>query len=215
MFSSASTSAISRLSKPAAAFEKAIDDLCRLYSFKPEVVACDLHPDYASTHWAETSGLPLIRIQHHQAHVAACAAENNVQGAYLGHLLGRHGIWPRRRHLGRRVLSRRTTAVSNASLTCAPLACPAAMPRSAKAGVPPPVCMLEVFGVGASATLTFGTQSPGNPRLDEAKVRYMLERGINVVPTTSVGRLFDAVACISGVARAEPLRRSGGHAPRK
>ena len=58
--------------------------MCRLYSFKPEVVACDLHPDYASTQWAERFGLPLIRVQHHQAHVAACAAENNVQGAYLG-----------------------------------------------------------------------------------------------------------------------------------
>ena len=38
------------------AFEKAIDDLCRLYSFKPEAVACDLHPDYASTQWAEKVG---------------------------------------------------------------------------------------------------------------------------------------------------------------
>ncbi len=66
------------------AFQKAIDDLCRLYSFQPEAVACDLHPDYASTHWAENSGLPVIRVQHHHAHVAACAAENNVQGAYLG-----------------------------------------------------------------------------------------------------------------------------------
>ena len=66
------------------AFERAIDDLCCLYSFKPEAVVCDLHPDYASTRWAEESGLPLIRVQHHQAHVAACAAENNVEGPYLG-----------------------------------------------------------------------------------------------------------------------------------
>ena len=88
------------------AFEKAIEDLCRLYSFKPEIVACDLHPDYASTHWAEQSGLPLLRIQHHQAHVAACAAENNVQGALPRHLVGWHRIRPRWRHLGRRVLSR-------------------------------------------------------------------------------------------------------------
>jgi hydrogenase maturation protein HypF len=41
----------------------------------------------------------------------------------------------------------------------------------------------------------------GNPRLDHAKIRTMLERGINVVPTTSVGRLFDAVASITGVAQ--------------
>ncbi len=41
----------------------------------------------------------------------------------------------------------------------------------------------------------------GNPDWTEAQVRYMLEHGINVVPTTSVGRLFDAVACITGVAR--------------
>ncbi len=62
------------------AFERAIDDLCHLYSFNPEAVVCDLHPDYASTHWAEESGLPIIRVQHHQAHVAACAAENGVEG---------------------------------------------------------------------------------------------------------------------------------------
>jgi hydrogenase maturation protein HypF len=60
--------------------------------------------------------------------------------------------------------------------------------------------MVEVFG-SQPALPDVGTQSPGKPRLDEAKVRYMLERGINVIPTTSVGRLFDAVACISGVAR--------------
>ena len=50
--------------------------------------------------------------------------------------------------------------------------------------------------------MNFGTGEPsGNPRLDENKVLYMLEHGINIVPTTSVGRLFDAVACIAGVAR--------------
>jgi hydrogenase maturation protein HypF len=65
-------------------FEAAIDELCRLYRFKPEVVACDLHPDYASSCWARQSGLPVIPVQHHQAHVAACAAENQIEGPYLG-----------------------------------------------------------------------------------------------------------------------------------
>ncbi len=65
------------------AFVNAIDDLCRLYRFQPEMVVCDLHPDYASTAWARSSGLPVRAVQHHHAHAAACAAENGVTGAYL------------------------------------------------------------------------------------------------------------------------------------
>lgn len=66
------------------AFQRAIQDLCRLYNFEPEVVACDLHPQYRSTLFAETLNLPIVRIQHHMAHLAGCAAENDITGPYLG-----------------------------------------------------------------------------------------------------------------------------------
>ena len=59
-----------------------------------------------------------------------------------------------------------------------------------------------------------GEQSQGKPRLDDAKVRYMLHHGINVVPTTSVGRLFDAVACITGVARQNHFEGQAAMLPR-
>ncbi len=186
------------------AFERTIDDLCRLYSFKPEAVVCDLHPDYASTHWAEESGLPLIRVQHHQAHVAACAAENNVAGPYLGiswdgtgygldgaiwggeffhvenqHVEGAH--YERVAHLRSFGLPGGDAAVREGWRSAASL-------------------LFEVYGSEPTAPDN-GAQAQGRARLAEAQVRYMLERGINVVPTTSVGRLFDAVACITGVAR--------------
>ena len=63
--------------------------------------------------------------------------------------------------------------------------------------------MLEVFGASGLDAMNSGQFEPatGNPRLDTSKLRYMLERGINVVATTGVGRLFDAVACLGGVAR--------------
>ena len=190
-----------------AAFEKAIDDLCRLYSFKPEVVACDLHPDYASTHWAEKAGLPLIRMQHHQAHVAACAAENNVQGPYLGVSWDGTGygldgaIWggeffrveghqfERIAHLRPFGLPGGDAAVREGWRSAASLTFEVERETRGKARAPEP------------GNPGVGPKSPGKPRLDESKVRYMLERGINVVPTTSVGRLFDAVASITGIAQ--------------
>ena len=190
------------------AFEKAIEDLCRLYSFKPEAVACDLHPDYASTHWAENSGLPVIRVQHHQAHVAACAAENGVQGAYLGvswdgtgygldgaiwggeffRVEDKHGDgnqYERIAHLRSFGLPGGDAAVREGWRSAASL-------------------LFEIFGP-EPALPDVGKQLPGKPRLDEAKVRYMLQHGINVAPTTSVGRLFDAVACDHQRRAAEPF----------
>ena len=183
------------------AFERAIDDLCRLYSFKPEAVVCDLHPDYASTQWAEKTGLPLIRVQHHQAHVAACAAENNVETPYLGVSWDGTGygldgaIWggefflvdgdryERIAHLRPFQLPGGDAAVREGWRSAASL----------------------LFEIGRKVEsrdtrprLSGERSSPAE--LDTSKVYEMLSRKINTVPTTSVGRLFDAVASISGLA---------------
>ena len=178
--------------------------MCRLYSFKPEAVACDLHPDYASTHWAENSGLPLIRVQHHQAHVAACAAENGVQGAYLGVSWDGTGygidgaIWGGEffRVENQHVEGNQYERVAHLRSFGLPGGDAAVREgwRSASS------LLFEVFGP-ETALPDLRRQQPGKPRLDGTKVRYMLQHGINVVPTTSVGRLFDAVACITGIAR--------------
>jgi hydrogenase maturation protein HypF len=138
-------------------------------------------------------------VQHHQAHVASCAAENNVEGGYLGISWDGTGygvdgaVWggefflvegdhyERIAHLRSFGLPGGDAAVREGWRSAASL-------------------LFEVFGSQPTAP-DAGAQSQGKPRLDEAKVRYMLEHGINVVPTTSVGRLFDAVACITGVAR--------------
>ena len=65
-------------------FERAVADLCRLYRFSPDLIACDLHPDYWSTRWANAQGTPVVAIQHHEAHAASCAAENDIEGPFLG-----------------------------------------------------------------------------------------------------------------------------------
>lgn len=59
-----------------------------LFDIRPTVLACDLHPDYLSTSYAsersEEEGIPLVRIQHHHAHMAACMADNALTGEAIG-----------------------------------------------------------------------------------------------------------------------------------
>ena len=164
-------------------FEHTIDDLCRLYRFKPEAVACDLHPDYASTAWAKASGLPVIGIQHHYAHAASCAAENALAEPYLavswdGTGYGLDGtIWGGEIFL---VDEGRFERISHLR--------PFRLPGGEAA-------VREGWRGAASVLADIGVRSgPG-------AIHQMLSRDLNSPWTTSVGRLFDAVASITGVAQ--------------
>ncbi|MFH1018744.1 MAG: carbamoyltransferase HypF [Pseudomonadota bacterium] len=66
------------------AFRWVVDHLPKLYDARPSAVACDLHPDYASTAYAAALGLPVIGVQHHFAHVLSCMADNDLTGGVLG-----------------------------------------------------------------------------------------------------------------------------------
>jgi len=170
------------------AFARAIDDLCRLYRFAPKLVACDLHPDYASTHWALASGLPVVQIQHHQAHVAACAAENGLRGPYLGVSWDGTGfgtagtIWGGEFFLAEGAQFKRIAHLR-------PFRLPGGE-AAVREGWRSAASLLEA-ALGLEAV-------PDRP--ERSIVLQMLARGVNAPWTTSVGRLFDAVASISGVA---------------
>ncbi len=89
------------------AFRKVIDDLLSLYEVKPAAVVHDAHPDYLSTRYAKDSGYPTIEVYHHHAHLAACMAENELEGEVLGRHLGRRRLRRGQDPLGRRVPARR------------------------------------------------------------------------------------------------------------
>ncbi len=69
-------------------YEQQIRHFERLFDVKPSLLACDLHPDYLSTAYAKersrAEGLPLIQVQHHHAHMAACMADNGLEGPVIG-----------------------------------------------------------------------------------------------------------------------------------
>jgi hydrogenase maturation protein HypF len=165
------------------AFERTIEDLCRFFRFKPDAVACDLHPDYASSLWARSCGLPVIEVQHHHAHVAACAGENQLAEPYLGVAwdgtgLGTDGtIWGGEFF---RVQDGRYERVAYLR--------PFALPGGEAA-----------VRQGWRIALAMKWLLHWDEEIDPLFAR-MLERQINSPQTTSVGRLFDAVAAILGVA---------------
>jgi hydrogenase maturation protein HypF len=177
--------------------ERTVEDLLRMLDARPEVIACDLHPDYASTRLAERLagawGVPLLRVQHHHAHVAACLAEHGLSGPVLGLAwdgagLGTDGV----------LWGGEALAVEGARFRRVAHLRPFALPGGERALREPRRAALgllhEVLGAGAVAHL-------GNaftPREAEVLVG-MLARGVQSPRTTSVGRLFDAVAALSGV----------------
>ncbi len=67
-----------------ATFTRTLADLQKMYELQPSIVACDLHPDYAATRYAEQSGLEVVPVQHHYAHVLSAMAEHGLDAPALG-----------------------------------------------------------------------------------------------------------------------------------
>lgn len=69
-------------------YQGQIDHFQRLFDIKPEIMVCDMHPDYMSTAYAtersEKEGIPLIQVQHHHAHMASCMADNGLDKKVIG-----------------------------------------------------------------------------------------------------------------------------------
>lgn len=65
-------------------FSQTIGQFKKLFRIEPEIIVCDMHPDYLSTGYAKESGLPFIEVQHHHAHIASCMAENRIDEKVIG-----------------------------------------------------------------------------------------------------------------------------------
>ncbi len=68
-------------------YTESIEHMKKVFEMEPEVVACDLHPDYLSSHYARGLGLPLYPIQHHHAHAVSVMAENHLDETVLAIIL--------------------------------------------------------------------------------------------------------------------------------
>lgn len=170
------------------ALEDAWAGLAALLSLEPDAIAVDAHPDYASTVAAEATELPLLRMHHHHAHVAACLAEHGADEAFGvawdGVGLGHDGeLW------GGEVLHVTPRGASRvASLRCFPLPGGDAAARDGRRAL---AGALSALGLEPFA------REIGGP--DVARFARLAESRTLSPTTTSAGRLFDAVAALLGV----------------
>ena len=97
------------------AFEKDVTLYEQLFAVAPRIIAHDLHPDYAASRYAqqraEPTGARLLSVQHHHAHMASCMAEHGLNGTGYRRHVRRHGLWDRRRRLGRRDSGRKLSRI--------------------------------------------------------------------------------------------------------
>ncbi|WJV44731.1 carbamoyltransferase HypF [Streptomyces flavofungini] len=182
------------------AFEDGYADLCRLTGITPRVVAHDLHPGYLSTQWALAQPARHLPVQHHHAHVAACAAEHGLRGPFLGVAYDGLGLGDDGTLWGGEVLVADLRSYRRvARFATAPLPGGDAAVRH-----PYRMALGHLFG-----SEPLGTPSPAEAartflgRIDPrqaAWIRAMVARGVNCPRASSAGRLFDTVAGLLGLA---------------
>ena len=177
-------------------FRESLDHLMRTFEIDPECLAHDLHPGYLSTlwakEWAKERRLPLIAVQHHHAHVAACMAEHGVTGEAIGLSLDGTGYGTDGRIWGGEVLISRLDGFHRfAHLDYVPM-------PGGEAAIHEPWRM----ALGHLTAAGFDVESPEMLDLLGAKsaelrvLKRMIARGLNSPLTSSCGRLFDAVAAL-------------------
>lgn len=177
-------------------FRSTIAHLAGILEIAPTTIACDLHPDYLSSVYAAESGLPVVAVQHHHAHMAACMAENGLEGPCLGIVFDGTGfgsdgtIWGGEFLVGGYGNFRRAGNFR-----------PAPMPGG-DAAVREPWRMALAFLYQSLGSAAFDTDHPIINRLtdqEKSLLGAMLEKGINTPLSSGCGRLFDAVAALLGV----------------
>lgn len=168
-------------------FSEVRENLERLFQVEPRFVAHDLHPGYHSTALARRTGLPALGVQHHHAHIASCLADNGRRGPVIGVAWDGTGYGEDGSVWGGEIL-RADFAGYERLGRIRPVALPGG---DAAVREPWRMAVSHLLAAGLAATRVRQAARP--------TVEAMIRDGIQCVPTSSAGRLFDAVASLLGL----------------
>ena len=185
------------------ALEESIRRMEDLLEHRADVIACDLHPGYHSTELAKDLAsrrkVPLIQVQHHFAHIVSCMAENDLEGEVIGASFDGTGwgtdgtIWGGELMRADRGSFERFGSIRPFRMVGGDLA--------SREGWRIAASMIHsLYGEEEKALFCAQALSVCSPAELRA-IGRMADRGLNTVPSTSAGRLFDAVSAILGICR--------------
>lgn len=178
-------------------FAEAIADFGRLYNLKPELVACDLHPDYASSGYAAKAGDKIHPVQHHYAHILSCMAENDVSPPCLGICWDGTGYGTDKTIWGGEFLMidqydfSRLACFRRFKLPGGEKA--VREPRRSAIGA-----LYELYGTDVFEMADL-PPIKGLGEIEKKNIKKMLKQNVNSPVTSSAGRLFDAAASLCDI----------------
>lgn len=189
-------------------YEETIQRMKGLFRIKPQLAVCDLHPLYYTTAFAEKLGLPLIRVQHHHAHVASVMAEHALAGAVIGVSFDGTGygtdgaIWGGEFLLCQGGAFQRMDHLRYVRM----LGGDASMKEAWKSAVSymhaweTGYCQQEEgIAVDLTDIMEFAVKEIQRHWPGEELARKAISTGVNTIKSSSMGRLFDAVAALLGI----------------
>lgn len=180
-------------------YQGVVNQFFDLFKFEPEIIACDMHPEYLSTKFAESfnvntlngNRIPLIKVQHHHAHIVSCMAEYQINEKVIGVSFDGAGygtdgnIWGSEFLICDTKTFERYAHFDNVK-----------MPGGDLAAQEPWRMTLSYFNNYSVENIENLDCFKTVDRTDFEIVKKMLKRNINSPLTSSAGRLFDVIACL-------------------
>jgi hydrogenase maturation protein HypF len=179
-------------------YEESFDRFKRLFRFKPTLMVCDLHPDYLSTHFAKESGLKVVQVQHHHAHIASCMAEHSLDEKVIGIALDGTGLGTDNTIWGGEFFIADLNDFSRAFFYD-PIPLPGGDLVTKQPWRTAFSYLYHYFGLPIFIEETAKNLLPNETQLPLLK--QMIDKKINSPLSSGAGRLFDAVSALLGICR--------------
>ena len=191
-------------------YAETYDRMKTLFEIKPALAVCDIHPRYFPTRFAEGLGLPVLRVQHHHAHIASVMAEHGLKGPVIGVSFDGTGYGVDGAIWGGEILICEKTSFSRFSHLkyVDMIGGDASMKDAWKSALSHlfarentkrtvPDVLSEEFSVDLEPLAAYSERN--GTIAEDRTVAAALKKGVNTVKTSSMGRLFDAACAMLGI----------------